>query len=138
MSGQCKCGSRAINDDPHSVLCDNCLRDSEIERLLGEVRALKQKSHSDYLERTDIRNRLNECRRERRAMQALRDNDIQDIERLRAERIDLVRWMLDRIEDGWHGCVTGDCPHEQASDCIDSLLECFDVDMAARAAGGEG
>ena len=61
-----------------------------------------------------------------------------EIERLRAERIDLVRWMLDRIEDGWHGCVTGDCPHEQASDCIDSLLECFDVDMAARAAGGEG
>ena len=60
-----------------------------------------------------------------------------EIERLRAERIDLVRWMLDRIEDGWHGCVTGDCPHEQASDCIDSLLECFDVDMAARAAGGE-
>ena len=60
----------------------------------------------------------------------------QEIERLRAERIDLVRWMLDRIEDGWHGCVTGDCPHEQASDCIDSLLECFDVDMAARAAGG--
>jgi len=61
-----------------------------------------------------------------------------EIERLRAERIDLVRWMLDRIEDGWHGCVTGDCPHEQASDCIDSLLECFDVDMAAKAAGGEG
>ena len=60
----------------------------------------------------------------------------QEIERLRAERIDLVRWMLDRIEDGWHGCVTGDCPHEQASDCIDSLLECFDVDMAAKAAGG--
>jgi len=58
---------------------------AEIERLLGEVRALKQKSHSDYLERTDIRNRLNECRRERRAMQALRDNDIQDIERLREQ-----------------------------------------------------
>ena len=33
MSGQCKCGSRAINDDPHSVLCDLCWRDAEIERL---------------------------------------------------------------------------------------------------------
>ena len=37
MSGQCKCGSRAINDDPHSVLCDNCWRDAEIERLRGEL-----------------------------------------------------------------------------------------------------
>ena len=36
MSGQCKCGSRAINDDPHSVLCDNCWRDAEIERLQEE------------------------------------------------------------------------------------------------------
>lgn len=36
MSGQCKCGSRAINDDPHSVLCDNCWRDAEIERLREE------------------------------------------------------------------------------------------------------
>ena len=39
MSGQCKCGSFAINDDPHSVLCDNCWRDVEIERLRKEVDA---------------------------------------------------------------------------------------------------
>lgn len=70
-------------------------------------------------------------------MLLIADSQAAEIERLRAERIDLVRWMLDRIEDGWHGCVTGDCPHEQASDCIDSLLECFDVDMAAQAAGGD-
>ena len=70
-------------------------------------------------------------------LRLIADLQAAEIEWLRAERIDLVRWMLDRIEDGWHGCVTGDCPHEQASDCIDSLLECFDVDMAARAAGGE-
>ena len=37
MSGQCKCGSRAINDDPDRLLCDTCLRDAEIERLRGEL-----------------------------------------------------------------------------------------------------
>lgn len=37
MSGQCKCGSRAVNDDPDRLLCDNCWRDAEIERLRGEV-----------------------------------------------------------------------------------------------------
>lgn len=37
MSGQCKCGSRAINDDPDRLLCDRCWRDAEIERLRGEL-----------------------------------------------------------------------------------------------------
>ena len=37
MSGQCKCGSRAINDDPDRLLCDTCLRDAEIERLRATV-----------------------------------------------------------------------------------------------------
>ena len=34
---QCKCGSRAINDDPDRLLCDTCWRDAEIERLRGEL-----------------------------------------------------------------------------------------------------
>jgi hypothetical protein len=38
MSGQCKCGSRAINDDPDRLLCDTCLRDAEIERLREQLR----------------------------------------------------------------------------------------------------
>ena len=38
MSGQCKCGSRAINDDPYRLLCDTCWRDAEIERLREQLR----------------------------------------------------------------------------------------------------
>ena len=38
MSVQCKCGSRAINDDPDRLLCDTCWRDAEIERLREQLR----------------------------------------------------------------------------------------------------
>ena len=38
MIGQCKCGSRAINDDPDRLLCDTCWRDAEIERLREQLR----------------------------------------------------------------------------------------------------
>lgn len=49
MSVQCKCGSRAINDDPHSVLCDNCWRDAEIERLRGALAdAMVMATNGDY------------------------------------------------------------------------------------------
>lgn len=42
----CKCGSRALNDDPERILCDCCWRDAEIDRLraaLDEVQTARRR-----------------------------------------------------------------------------------------------
>lgn len=71
MSVQCKCGSRAINDDPDKELCDTCWRDAEIERLRGE---------------------LDECRRLPR--EAVRDPERVEIDGVRCREVVVTdEWM---------------------------------------------
>ena len=36
---------------------------------------------------------------------------------------ELLHWMLTRMAAQDHGCLTGDCPHDDQNDCVDSLLK---------------
>ena len=48
---------------------------------------------------------------------------------LETKQRQLIRWMLDEFNIGHDGylnrCITGDCPHETISECIDTLLQQF-------------
>ena len=63
MSGQCKCGSYAINDDPERVLCDKCWRDAEIERLREECECYEGMKEGFAIRIADAERERDECRR---------------------------------------------------------------------------
>lgn len=42
---------------------------------------------------------------------------------------DLTDWLMERMFDGDHGCLTGDCPHEIHRHCVESLLADFYEDV---------
>ncbi len=44
------------------------------------------------------------------------------------ERIELITWVLRRVD--WHGCFSGDCPHDEQDKCVASVLEYYDEDKS--------
>jgi hypothetical protein len=64
---------------------------------------------------------------------------LEELESLRAQNAKL-REALDNIQ--WtdvHGCISGDCPHDDVNDCVKALTEwCEETGKIARAALGEG
>ena len=51
---------------------------------------------------------------------------------LAKDRISLVGWMLRHVDED--GCFTGDCPHELNSECIQSIVQQYEEDEAAKEA----
>ena len=55
---------------------------------------------------------------------------LSEIKTLETKQRQLIQWMLDEFNighDGYlNGCITGDCPHEKISECIDILLQQFE------------
>jgi hypothetical protein len=53
------------------------------------------------------------------------------------DALDELLWLRDALDELlWHGCVTGDCPHQEANACVRSLIDA--IDAAALAATQEG
>lgn len=89
MSGQCKCGSRAINDDPDRLLCDRCWRDAEIERLQKALKSADGQNASLWKNLFDTEAEISRLKEER----TLRPGDTGRREGLKTSRADQIkRW----------------------------------------------
>lgn len=49
----------------------------------------------------------------------------------RAEAVEKLREFHEL--GAWHGCLTGDCPHDKASECVEALHDY--IEEASEAAG---
>lgn len=49
------------------------------------------------------------------------------------DRISLVAWVLRNMDQ--FGCFSGDCPHDLNSECIQSIINQYEEDEAAKAGG---
>ncbi len=70
-SVQCKCGSRAINDDPDKMFCDCCWRDAEIERLQKALKSADGQNASLWKNLFDTEAEISRLKEERTRLRNL-------------------------------------------------------------------